>query len=155
MMIIRKAAEEDIGAIYEIEASCSSSPWSRGQFAEELYEDFAHLLVAEEDGEITGFADLHIVSDDAHINEIGVREDRRRRGTASLLMEEMLRLCAEKGCAQVSLEVRMSNVPAISLNGRYGFTAAGVRKRFYTRPEEDGITMTRTMAETETCLYWG
>lgn len=143
MIRIRQATEEDIAAIHEIEAACSTSPWSRGQFTEELYEDFAHLLVAEEDGEIKGFADLHIVSDDAHINEIGVREDCRRQGIGSLLMDRMISLSEEKGCVQISLEVRKSNLPAMALYESWGFTAAGVRKRFYTRPEEDGYTMVR------------
>lgn len=141
MIRVRRASPADVGAIHEIEAVCSSSPWSMGQFTEELYEDFAHLLVAEEEGEILGFADLHTVSDDAHINEIGVREDARRRGAASMLMEEMLRISEERGCVQISLEVRKSNVAAIGLYEKYGFTPAGIRRRFYVRPEEDGITM--------------
>ena len=155
MILVRRAGQKDIGPIHAIEEACSSAPWSRGQLAEELYQDFAHLLLAEEKGEILGFADLHVVSDDAHVNEIGVREDARRRGIGSALMERMLDVCRRKGAVRVSLEVRTGNLPAIGLYEKYGFRTAGRRKNFYRDPAEDGYTMVREMGEERPVLLLG
>ena len=149
MITVRRASEKDIRGIHAIETECSSMPWSMGQFTEELWQDYAFLLAAEEDGQLIGFADLHVVSDDAHINELGVRGDRRRRGAASALMEEIIRISRERGAEQISLEVRQSNAAAIALYEKHGFCVAGIRKGLYRDPREDGYTMVKRL---ETCL---
>ena len=41
------------------------------------------------------------------------------------------------------LEVRRSNVPAQRLYQRLGFAVAGVRRNYYTHPEEDALVLTR------------
>ena len=45
----------------------------------------------------------------------------------------------------LSLEVRVSNEPAIALYKTYGFEVAGVRKGFYTAPREDAYVMLKNL----------
>ena len=49
--------------------------------------------------------------------------------------------CDALGIALVSLEVRESNVAAISLYKKFGFEITGTRKRFYKAPVEDALVM--------------
>lgn len=144
---VREAEIRDIPVIAGIEKECSSEPWTEEQLSEELGQDFAHTLVAEAAGEVLGFGNMHVVCDDAHINELGVDKKHRRTGAASAIIEKMLGICSEKQCFQISLEVREGNAPAISLYRKYGFTSAGIRKRFYRDPAEDAITMIRRFEE--------
>ena len=43
----------------------------------------------------------------------------------------------------ISLEVRESNLAAISLYEKLGFKVEGKRKNFYRDPQEDGLIMTK------------
>ena len=46
--------------------------------------------------------------------------------------------------APYTLEVRVSNAPAIRLYERFGFMSAGVRRRYYSDNQEDALIMWRT-----------
>ena len=48
--------------------------------------------------------------------------------------------------ARVTLEVRRSNAGAIALYERFGFRAAGLRRRYYQDNGEDALIMWRTPA---------
>jgi ribosomal-protein-alanine N-acetyltransferase len=47
----------------------------------------------------------------------------------------------ERGCANLTLEVRMSNSGAQALYQRFGFVPAGVRKGYYPETREDALVM--------------
>ena len=49
----------------------------------------------------------------------------------------------EDGRRGYSLEVRVSNLGAIKLYERFGFTARGVRRGYYTDNREDALIMWR------------
>ena len=72
---------------------------------------------------------------------IAVHPDYRRRGLAGQLVEQ---LCAELkagGNTCLTLEVRASNLPAISLYEKLGFTQVGLRKNYYRNPREDALIL--------------
>jgi ribosomal-protein-alanine N-acetyltransferase len=47
---------------------------------------------------------------------------------------------------QYTLEVRLSNDPAIALYERFGFHSAGLRRGYYHDNKEDALIMWRTVA---------
>jgi len=80
------------------------------------------------------------VADELHILNIATMPAARRRGVARALMEESLRYAAEHHIRIMLLEVRRSNRAAIKLYRGFGFTALGVRSRYYD-DDEDAIEM--------------
>ena len=60
-----------------------------------------------------------------------------------MLLEKLISLCEENRWEFISLEVRKSNMAAISLYEKFLFVPVGERKNFYTNPQEDAIIMTR------------
>jgi ribosomal-protein-alanine N-acetyltransferase len=54
----------------------------------------------------------------------------------------------ERGCANLTLEVRMSNSGAQALYQRFGFVPAGVRKGYYPETREDALIMWANDIET-------
>ncbi len=56
-------------------------------------------------------------------------------------MADLLKMAKSLGVTQLVLEVRMSNAEAIALYKKQGFSLLGVRKRFYTNPDEDALVM--------------
>ena len=77
---------------------------------------------------------------------VAVDPSRRRRGVASALLAEMLER-AGHGQGRYTLEVRTSNEGAIDLYRRFGFTAAGTRRRYYQDTGEDALIMWRVPAD--------
>ena len=130
-IVIRKAEDADLNALVEIEEECSGMPWTRAQMEEEISYPLGHTYVAEESGAILGFFSMHIVSDDAHLNEFGVRKEYRRRGVGWELARKMISLCGEHDCSVFSLEVRESRFLPEHCMKRWGARRQG--------SEEDSI----------------
>ena len=59
------------------------------------------------------------------------------------MLEELLRLGNERGITAYTLEVRVSNAPAIHLYEKFGFVSEGIRPKFYEKPTEDAMIMWR------------
>ena len=57
------------------------------------------------------------------------------------MMEYMLERAKEVGIGDCTLEVRISNQPAIALYESLGFKGEGVRPKFYEKPVEDALIM--------------
>lgn len=140
-MKIDKMTADDCRELAELEKICFSVPWSERSFREEAENRLATYLLAREDGKIIGYCGFWRVSGEAQVTNIAVLPEYRRRGVAAGLMKKMLELCSDD--SEIILEVRRSNGAAIALYERLGFEAAGIRKRFYHDPIEDGITMIR------------
>jgi ribosomal-protein-alanine N-acetyltransferase len=80
-----------------------------------------------------------------HLMDVAVDPDARRAGVATSLIRALLeRLPSPED--PVTLEVRRSNLGAIGLYERFGFKAAGVRRRYYQDNGEDALIMWRTAA---------
>ena len=72
-----------------------------------------------------------------------VDPDHRREGLATALLTELVHRTGGEH-ARLTLEVRESNQNAIDLYERFGFLAAGLRRRYYQDNGEDALIMWRT-----------
>ena len=140
-MKIVKMDASDCCVLAELDKRCFSVPWSEQSFLEETKNPVATYLLAKEDGKIVGYCGFWRVSDETQITNIAVLPEFRRQGIAKALIGQMMKIC--KDDERIVLEVRESNSTAISLYEKLGFVKAGIRKRFYHSPDEDGITMLR------------
>lgn len=126
-----------------LERECFSVPWSREMLEEELYNPQASFIVAEDgQGGVLGYAGLHVVLDEGYIDNVAVEPAARRHGVASALLDVFCRF-GQEHLAFLTLEVRVSNIPAIALYQKMGFAQVGRRKNYYRAPKEDAILMTR------------
>lgn len=128
--------------VVAIEQVTSHRPWSRQLFASELKQASSRAFVAvRPDATVVGFGCLISTRFEAHITNLAVDPECRRRGIGTLLM---LRLVAESqdwGLDAMTLEVRESNEVAQELYRRFGFVAEGVRPRYYAETGEDAVIM--------------
>nr|WP_307992269.1 ribosomal protein S18-alanine N-acetyltransferase [uncultured Niameybacter sp.] len=145
-MVIRKGTKEDIEAIYNIELESFSVPWSLESITKELANEMAYYVVAEEDGQVLGYAGLWDVVGEGQITNIAVRPSGRRKGIGKKLVEGLMAYGKEKGLEVLILEVRQSNEAAIKLYTGAGFKDIGKRKNYYTKPTEDAILMALTLS---------
>ena len=91
---------------------------------------------------ILGFMGLWLMVGEAHIVTLAARQDHRRHGLGELLLIAAIEVAVAHRQQVITLEVRRSNEVAISLYAKYGFTRAGVRRRYYTDNHEDAVIMT-------------
>ena len=123
---VRRLAYSDLPAVISIERRSFPTPWSLAMFVLELSKPSGICLAAEDSDGLAGYLVCARYDDVWHLMNVAVHPERRRRGIASDLIE---RLFEEAGPgARFTLEVRVSNDPAIEMYRRFGFRSAGRRR---------------------------
>jgi len=113
-------------------------------FASELAKPSSVSLGAVDDaGALVGYLVLSRYVDAWHVMNVAVAPERRREGIASALLRQLLDQTRGDAKRGYTLEVRVSNVGAISLYERFGFRPKGVRRGYYTDNREDALIMWR------------
>ena len=141
MLLIREMKADDVEIVSKIESEVFSMPWSAKDFLEMVEADYAYYYVAEVDGEIAGCCGIRNIAGEGEITNVVVAPPYRKKGIALKMMEYMLEKAVEVGIGDCTLEVRVSNQPAIRLYERLGFMGEGVRPHFYDKPDEDALIM--------------
>lgn len=138
---IRDLTEEDLDDVCRIEEASFSMPWKKEHFRDLVYNDDAVYLVILLDGKIVGCAGYTDAVGEGYVNNVVISEDVRGRGLGRKLMEAVIESGHARGIHDFTLEVRVSNDPAVNLYKSLGFESAGVRKNFYEKPTEDAYVM--------------
>jgi ribosomal-protein-alanine N-acetyltransferase len=84
-----------------------------------------------------------------HIFKIAVKDNWRRLGIASRLLDNSLKDVSKKKVDNALLEVRVSNIPAISFYSKRGFISVGRRPNYYSysNTKEDALLMMKNLKE--------
>jgi ribosomal-protein-alanine N-acetyltransferase len=141
---IRRLTYADLPQVVAIERRAFTTPWSLAMFVLELSKASGVCLAAEAGGELVGYLVCSRYDTIWHVMNVAVEPDRVRRGIASALIGALIERIGDD--AQLTLEVRKSNQGAVALYERFGFRAAGVRRRYYADNGEDAVIMWRTAA---------
>lgn len=87
------------------------------------------FFVALQDDDVVGMIGVQQTrANTAEIRRLRVREDHRRRGIGTALMERALDFCRDRGHLKVVLDVRVEQGPAQALFEKFGFTHARTRE---------------------------
>ncbi len=131
----------DLEAVSQIERRTFSLPWSMGIFSAQLGRATSIALVCEIDGRIAGYLIADMFVDVWHLMNVCVDAPYRRRHIAADLLEAYFALTEPRAHRGHTLEVRVSNGPAIELYRSYGFVTTGVRPGYYSDNREDAVIM--------------
>lgn len=122
---------EDIDTLVAMESANQPRPWSEGVFNDELAAN-SRIYLGVVDGEtLYGFGGMMVSGDEAHITNLLVAPDQRRKGFARRLMISLIDAALDNGARHLTLEVRSKNEAGISLYQRFGMAPVGVRKDYY------------------------
>ena len=143
LRIFRRSRPSDQARICEIlaEANLSLRLVEASATAESTEVGSAVVHVCERAGKVVALVQWRNLGKEAEVLDVAVAAKHRRQGNARFLLEEFLRLAQEHGIRDVFLEVRESNVPAIALYRRFGFSTSGRRPNYYQRPDEAAILL--------------
>lgn len=135
---IEKMLEEDLDLI---DIAKFDDFWNMNILKEELMSDSSIYIISKSEDEISGFAGINLILDEAHIANIAVRKDMRGIGIGSKLLQELINIAKNK-TKLITLEVSEKNPIAISLYKKYGFETLGKRKNYYFN-KYDAYIMTK------------
>ena len=144
---VRAMAAQDLdGVLVLADDSVEAPGWSRRNYEQILLATPPLLrcgLVALSDDNLAGFVVASWLPHEpaAEVEGLVVGRPYRRRGMGGALIEACLAWAATIGASTVRLEVRASNAAAIALYQRHGFSAAGVRRAYYSAPVEDALLL--------------
>ena len=143
--IERLTSASEIDDVLAIEEVAFTNPWTREMYLAELQNPGVSfcVLARNPDGRAIGFCSFWKVADELHINNLAVLPANRRSGVATALLNHVMREGARLGAVRATLEVRKSNDAARFLYERLGFALAGVRRAYYSKPDEDAIVLWR------------
>ena len=142
---IRRLAYADLPQVIAVERRAFTTPWSLAMFVLEMSKPTGICLAALRQGRIVGYLICSRYDTVWHLMNVAVDDALRREGIATALLEELFDRADGPG-TQYTLEVRMSNGPAIALYEQFGFRSAGQRRGYYHDNKEDALIMWRTVA---------
>lgn len=140
---IRPMEISDIDAVIAVESKAyGEHHWSKESFYNELSNDLARYFAAvDENNNLTGYAGCWQILEEAHITNIAVDVNCRRKYIGEALLKAVIDKCYEEKIKYITLEVRVSNKAAIGLYEKYGFKSLGIRKGYYQNNNEDALIM--------------
>lgn len=136
--------------IAQLERECFSDPWSQASIGAELENPLSFWLVDEEDGAVTGYVGSQSVPPESDLMNLAVAPAYRRQGRAAALMKALMRALAGQGMESLTLEVRVSNLPARTLYAALGFAEVGRRPNYYVKPVEDALILRKELHDADT-----
>ena len=141
---VRMAVLKDVIRLAKLDQSIFSDFWSEKAFISsvDIKMEIVPVVTLNDTDEIVAYAAVSFVLDECNINRIAVAQEFRGRGLGTYLLgciEELL----PPEVNIFNLEVRESNVHAIEMYEKFGYTVLGRRKNFYRCPVEDALLMTK------------
>ena len=140
-------SREHVDDLAGLEKLCFTLPWDETQFSRLMTGEHFKVLGIMDCGELKGYLSFLHVRDQAEIMNLAVHPGKRQKGLGKKLMKALLDYCRIHGVQWISLEVRMSNVPAISLYQGFGFKETGRREKYYTDTGEDALVLQLELAD--------
>lgn len=133
--------ESHVAAIAELEKRCFSDPWSVNSITSELENSLSLWLVAIEGDQLAGYVGSQSVLGWADMMNLAVAPEYRRQGIGEKLVQMLEQQLKAEKVTCLTLEVRASNLPAITLYQKLSFSQVGRRPNYYYNPKEDALIL--------------
>lgn len=140
---VLRMTKEDVEDVFHIEEQIHPNHhWSKDSFYNEIANNLAYYYcVKNENDKILAYIGVWQILEEAHVTTLGVHPDFRGLQLAQILLIQALKDCYKNMIKYVTLEVRESNVPAISLYEKFLFESIGMRKKYYQDNGENALIM--------------
>jgi len=156
-LVLESLKAKQLPAVVELDQLCFSKLWTLEGYSREMNSPNSELLVLsvpnfqnnistslDQTQKIIGIGCLWAILEEAHLTILGIHPDYRGQGLGRLLLTALLTKAVQRKLERATLEVRDSNVSALSLYEKFGFKIAGKRKRYYSNPPEDALILWRS-----------
>ena len=127
---LRPMAQADLARVAALERASYVFPWNDQIFADCLRVGY-HCVVVDTAGGVSGYGVLSMGAGEAHVLNLCIAAEWRRRGIARGLLLALLVHARDRGVRDAFLEVRRSNRAAIALYHKLGFECVGTWRGYY------------------------
>ncbi|MDJ0842773.1 ribosomal protein S18-alanine N-acetyltransferase [Crocosphaera sp.] len=136
----------DLDELVALDRTCLGGLWSKNGYQRELQSPNSHFWVLSCDltQTIIGCGCFWEILEEAHITLLMVAPPYQGQGLGQLLLYGLLQDAIRRHLQRATLEVRVSNQPALSLYEKFGFQVAGQRKGYYKSTGEDALVLWRS-----------
>ena len=134
----------DVDEVLALEMSVYPHPWTRGNFIDSLSSGYHSWVLRDESDTLVGYFLVMGVVDEAHLLNVAVAAGHQRQGLGRYLLDKIAACARGLSMDSILLEVRPSNLRALAVYRKYGFTEIGRRKAYYPAhagQREDAIVM--------------
>jgi len=145
---LRPMTELDIAAVMEVEQLAYPQPWDERVMRDCLRASHYHGWVFEVDTLISGYLFVSVAAGEMHILNLCIHPNLQGQGWGRTVLQRSFELAVTEYQANMCfLEVRPSNLPALSLYQSEGFNEIGIRKNYYpaARGREDALVMAKSI----------
>lgn len=141
---IQSLTEKHLSDLLELDQVCFGGLWSLEGYQRELNSPNSELLglySAADNLKLLAMGCFWSILEEAHITILAVDPQFQGQGLGQAMLFYLLRTAGDRGLERATLEVRISNVEAISLYTKFGFKTAGRRRRYYQDNGEDALIL--------------
>ncbi|MFN6536352.1 MAG: ribosomal protein S18-alanine N-acetyltransferase [Nostoc sp. EkiNYC01] len=141
---IQSLKTEHLSALLELDAACFGGLWTMEAYQRELdspNSDLLGLFSPLSSSRLLGMGCFWSILEEAHITILAVHPQYHRQGLGQALLYSLIKTACDRGLERATLEVRASNLGAISLYQKFGFKTAGLRRRYYQDNGEDALIL--------------
>jgi ribosomal-protein-alanine N-acetyltransferase len=136
-------AEWRLEELMALERQAYPFPWTAGNFRDALRSGYSAWCLISAQDRILAYSVALRALDEAHLLNLTVAPDHQGQGLGAGMLEWTADNMRALGAQALLLEVRPSNLPALSLYQRFGFIEIGRRRAYYPAAggREDAIVM--------------
>ena len=156
MLSIEMARESDIDSVKQLELESGLSSWTLNDYIQEVERSDSIFLIVKKEGRIIGFLLARLIikypndlssapANEIEIYNIAIEKKSQSISIGTTLLDKLIQIGQKNNTGKINLEVRKSNINALSFYKKNNFEVVGVRKNFYSNPTEDAILMTRNL----------
>ena len=142
---LREMGARHLDEVLAIEREGFTAPWQERDFEDALERRNAYSLVCLKGKRVVAYAVGFLVAGEYHLANLAVHPAFRRRGLGSRFLEAVMSGLPDRDAGVVTLEARVSNLPAIGLYRKLGFRTVAIRPGYYASPAEDALVMMKAL----------
>ena len=143
--VLEEMQAEHLDAVLAIERAVFSNPWRLYDFQYALERKGSSCTVVLSGGRVVGYSVGFLMLEEFHLADFAVHPELQKRGLGRWFLNALLEVLGGRAVNIASLEVRVSNSPAIALYRKAGFQTVSIRRGYYSRPREDALVMLKAL----------
>ena len=138
-MTIRKAIQEDLISILELDHRVLKTNWHERLYLQEMEMPESHFTVLYLDEQFIGYLLLRIIIDEAEIMQFAIDPKYQKQGFGQNLYDSALQYITQAQVDKIYLEVETLNQKAISFYEKNGFEKIHMRKDYYGQDKHANV----------------
>jgi [ribosomal protein S18]-alanine N-acetyltransferase len=142
-LCLQQLTPEFLDRVVELDRTCFGQLWTAAQYQREFdipNSDMLILLDADR-SQVLAYGCVWAIVDEAHMTIIAVDPNYQKQQLGSLMLWGLMQAAIRRDLARATLEVKVTNIPAIGLYEKFGFEVAGRRKKYYADTGEDALIL--------------